>query len=427
MLLTASNTASTKWSEESKKYFAALVKLGPRPIIKHKATVIAVPPTLLGQWMDEFKKFAPTLKVYSLHKGTGKHDYKAFVKSETLARNADVLLVSKNNGRGEKIMDYPSTDHYFGNFHSIRGDPAAQFHRVIVDEAHIGSPPTSANAALRWAITGTPCSKSPADLCKVLAWLGLNTIKDSIKRHSKQTDMFKNEFQAVVSDIQKLMIRHSKAMQISGSATLVLPTLESKTIFLDMSTKEKKVYQTARTNNLKLRNIVSARQYQGATIMSLEMNLTQMRDACSGLEPTGTKMNALKKSLEDLKVKQPTFNVIVFTRYKPGQQLIRQMAEDLDLETYDLTSNSDMKKRHESIRAFQAPGKQPRLLIASVNIGSVGVTLTAATRVYLMEPCIDPAAEIQCKLFALLHLSLVVRGCYRILLPIDSNHCACAS
>ena len=30
-----------------------------------------------------------------------------------------------------------------------------------------------------------------------------------------------------------------------------------------------------------------------------------------------------------------------------------------------------------------------------VQVGNVGMTLTAATRVYLMEPCLDPSMEVQ--------------------------------
>lgn len=35
-------------------------------------------------------------------------------------------------------------------------------------------------------------------------------------------------------------------------------------------------------------------------------------------------------------------------------------------------------------------------MVATIRTGNVGITLTAATRVYLLEPCMDPAEEIQC-------------------------------
>ena len=52
-----------------------------------------------------------------------------------------------------------------------------------------------------------------------------------------------------------------------------------------------------------------------------------------------------------------------------------------------------MKTRAEQIRAFQngsSPGAH--VFVFTVKLGSVGLTLTAATRVYLMEPAFDPTA-----------------------------------
>ena len=36
-----------------------------------------------------------------------------------------------------------------------------------------------------------------------------------------------------------------------------------------------------------------------------------------------------------------------------------------------------------------------RVFVFTVKLGSVGLTLTAATRVYLMEPAFDPSCEVQ--------------------------------
>ena len=51
--------------------------------------------------------------------------------------------------------------------------------------------------------------------------------------------------------------------------------------------------------------------------------------------------------------------------------------------------------RHDSIRQFQRAEKVPKVFVLTMKAGSCGITLTAATRVYLMEPCLDPAHEIQ--------------------------------
>ena len=43
-----------------------------------------------------------------------------------------------------------------------------------------------------------------------------------------------------------------------------------------------------------------------------------------------------------------------------------------------------------------AQGVRPKVLVATIKVGNCGITLTSATRVFLMEPCLDPAHEIQC-------------------------------
>ena len=44
--------------------------------------------------------------------------------------------------------------------------------------------------------------------------------------------------------------------------------------------------------------------------------------------------------------------------------------------------------RHQAIRDFQASEPRPKVFVLTMKTGSCGITLTAATRVYLMEPCL---------------------------------------
>ena len=63
------------------------------------------------------------------------------------------------------------------------------------------------------------------------------------------------------------------------------------------------------------------------------------------------------------------------------------------------TGATGASKRHQAIREFQASGEAragvAKVFVATVKTGAVGITLTAATRVYLLEPAFDPAAEVQ--------------------------------
>ena len=87
----------------------------------------------------------------------------------------------------------------------------------------------------------------------------------------------------------------------------------------------------------------------------------------------------------------------VFTQFRDQQECVRRLVtQELQLKVYMLHGGTEVKYREKRIREFQSlahPG--PAVFIITIRAGSVGVTLTAATHVFLMEPCILPACEVQ--------------------------------
>ena len=68
-------------------------------------------------------------------------------------------------------------------------------------------------------------------------------------------------------------------------------------------------------------------------------------------------------------------------------------------DVYEVSGAVQGEKRHRAIRDFQSSGERragrPALFVITVKTGAVGITLTAASRVYMFEPALDPAAEVQ--------------------------------
>jgi hypothetical protein len=380
---------------------AAYAKLPTRPSIKLKATVVIAPPTLLGQWRDEIAKFAPSLTVYALHKSTSVADWKAFTSDpNTAARSADVILIS-NRGSGGLVNRYGEWRNEF------MGDECFRFHRIIVDEAHLGITAATKlgfQAPLRWAVTGTPASKSAGDLTKVAKWLGHSELAMALESPECAKPKVRNEiYAATFGPLKSLMIRHTKAMQIAGADALKLPDMESTTVWLDMSAGELAYYISARervcrTDLYALPRRGLSLDYRGHTIGQVEFALARgdcnVRNACFGA--TQSKMEALAASLAQLQKSEPAFQVIVFTQSREAHKMLVAMVKGLGIKTLELSSTTQMSKRHDAIRAFQETGERvARVLVATIRQGSCGCTLTAATRVYLMEPCLDPAHEVQ--------------------------------
>ena len=64
--------------------------------------------------------------------------------------------------------------------------------------------------------------------------------------------------------------------------------------------------------------------------------------------------------------------------------------------THVLQGSSDSNKRDEAIRKFQnTSNRKPAVFVITLRSGNAGITLTAASRVYLLEPALDPAVEVQ--------------------------------
>ena len=123
------------------------------------------------------------------------------------------------------------------------------WHRIIVDECHTGFsgsrglhlPHRSNN---RWAVTGTPVSSALSDLEPVGDWIGQFKTNQILATNiagvtsNYGEDGKRAAFTRVVDSVRKLMIRHTKSMQIGGEAALALPVLTSETINLDMGKKK---------------------------------------------------------------------------------------------------------------------------------------------------------------------------------------------
>ena len=88
--------------------------------------------------------------------------------------------------------------------------------------------------------------------------------------------------------------------------------------------------------------------------------------------------------------------VVVFTGFSQQQRFAKKAIDSLGLKTYSLNSSNEPKVRDRYIREFQSLETQgPAVFLVTIRSGSVGITLTAASHVILLEPCIDPSYEVQ--------------------------------
>lgn len=111
---------------------------------------------------------------------------------------------------------------------------------------------------------------------------------------------------------------------------------------------------------------------------------------------TSSKVSSLLKLLSASRDENPKTKSIVFSQFRKMLILLEEPLKKAGFKTLRLDGSMNAKRRAQVIQEFgvsEADG--PTILLASLKASGTGINLTAASRVYLMEPWWNPAVEEQ--------------------------------
>lgn len=112
---------------------------------------------------------------------------------------------------------------------------------------------------------------------------------------------------------------------------------------------------------------------------------------------SSSKINALMHALIDLRKKNPNIKSLIVSQFTAFLSLIETPLKASGFVFTRLDGSMAQKKRVESIQCFQnTEAGSPTIMLLSLKAGGVGLNLCAASRVFLMDPAWNPAAEDQC-------------------------------
>jgi hypothetical protein len=212
------------------------------------------------------------------------------------------------------------------------------------------------------------------------------------------------------------MIRHTKDQVINGGRALALPKLDARTVRIDLPQAVRAGYEELRAKCAdKVRRRVGMVKQLG-----LDMDLAKVRRACADAHvneapkanryswmslvpvvapihcPTTAKLDALRDDSRAVKASEPHAHCIVFTEHSGAHvKIVAMLQQEGTWEVTGLDGSTSITKRHRLIREFQTFENKAKVFVLTLKAGACGVTLTAATRLYLFEPCLDPSHEIQ--------------------------------
>lgn len=342
--------------------------------------LIVVPTSLLFNWQEEIAKFAPSITVL-LHYGAER------AKSITKMHEYEVVLTSY----GVLLSDI----RFLKNF---------RFNYIFLDESQAIKNPNSErykSARLlqsrnKIVLTGTPVENNTFDLYGQLSFAcpGLLGSKQHFKDiYAIPVDRFEYSQRALElqQKIKPFILRRTK-QQVAKE----LPEKTEMVIYCEMNTEQRKVYDIYERE---LREFVSATNDEAIHKSSMHVltGLTKLRQICNSpvlLKDGHSGDNAVKIEVltEQIENKSKEHKILVFSQFVGMLDLIKSelLARNIPFEY--LTGQT--KDRGASVQNFQT-NEKVRVFLISLKAGGVGLNLTGADYVYLVDPWWNPASENQ--------------------------------
>ncbi|KAJ6623172.1 SNF2 family N-terminal domain-containing protein [Mycena sp. CBHHK59/15] len=110
---------------------------------------------------------------------------------------------------------------------------------------------------------------------------------------------------------------------------------------------------------------------------------------------SSTKLDALAQSLRRLREQDPCFRAVIFSQFTSFLDLIQIVLKRERFEQYRFDGSMDVKKRAMALTEFGTPTRKPKVLIVSLKAGGVGLNLTTANHVFMMDCWWNAATENQ--------------------------------
>jgi SNF2 family DNA or RNA helicase len=275
---------------------------------------------------------------------------------------------------------------------------------VILDESQaIKNPASQARKAVqqlqsrnRMALSGTPVQNSTFDLYAQMDFLNPGMLgSQDFFRTQFATPVDRNGDKEAAARLRKLVypfvLRRTKE-QVARD----LPDRTEMILWCEMGEEQRRIYDRFKeTYRAALLDRIGEEGMGKSSIYILE-GLTKLRQICD--HPALVKEEGVSAKLEELirEIEENTghHKALVFSQFTSMLQLIRAALEERGIPYLYLDGSMAAEERKRAVVQFQEE-EDTRIFLISLKAGGVGLTLTAADYVYLVDPWWNPAVEQQ--------------------------------
>lgn len=341
-------------------------------------SLVVAPRSLIFNWKQEAVRFTPQLRVLD-HTG--------------LARNAS------------EFADY---DMVLATYGTLRRDilrlKDTKFDYVVLDEAQaVKNADSESSKAVRLlqgrhrlALSGTPVQNHLGELWTLFEFLnpGMLGAASTFKLAGGAMRNADEETRRLLGGALRPFILRRTKEQVARE----LPLKTEQTMYCEMEPGQRKLYDELRQHYRdSLLKRVESEGLAKSKIQVLEALLRLRQAACHPglLDPrhsgdTSAKLEALLEQLSA--VLEEGHKALVFSQFTSLLKIVRERLDRLGI-SYEYLDGAT-RDRQERVEAFQNK-ENCRLFLVSLKAGGLGLNLTAAEYVYILDPWWNPAVEAQ--------------------------------
>jgi SNF2-related domain/Helicase conserved C-terminal domain len=351
---------------------------------KNPTSLIICPTSLIFNWESELKKFAPKLK-YHIFYGLGR------TFDDGHYENFDIIITSYGTARND-----------------IESLISFQWEYIILDESQaIKNPDANTTKAMqllksrnKLILSGTPLQNNTFDLYAQFNFLNPGLLGSR--------DFFRNEFANPIdknndkdaSHTLRTMIKPFMLRRTKSEVAVDLPDKTETILWCQMDKAQKSMYDEYKDYYRHALTQKIEKEGMAKSGMYILEGLLRLRQICD--DPRLVK-DKERKPFKGVKIQELVREItentgdhkmLVFSQFTEMLALIRDELDDNKIKYCYLDGGTSAANRKAQVELFQS-SPEIKVFLISLKAGGVGLNLTEADYVYIVDPWWNPAVEQQ--------------------------------
>ena len=348
-----------------------------------ETNIVIVPTSLLFNWERELNKFAPTIK-YLINSGVGRiKDIKELKKHQLIITTYGLII------------------------NDIEEIQKLKFNYVVLDESQaIKNPLSQRYKAVcllksnnRMVMTGTPVENNTFDLYAQMSFINPGLLGNLNHFKSTFSDPIDKNGDAEAAASLRRLIKPFMLRRTKEQVATDLPDKTEDIIICEMGTVQRKIYDTFKN---KYKDMIASSINSdglGKSSMIVLDALLKLRQICNSPslikgENLANESVKIQELVRHITQKTGNHKILIFSQFVEMLGLIKKEIQKISVKFEYLDGSVPSHKREEIVQNFQQ-NDEIRIFLISLKAGGVGLNLTEADYVYLVDPWWNPAVESQ--------------------------------